>query len=63
LIKELNQLIYSRYWDNQTTEFFRDSLREPTLLEHCRVVVWITTDQHLTRFQPMPAPILAALQE
>jgi hypothetical protein len=62
LIKELNLLIYPRVRDGETTGFFGEFLREPEVLNHCRVVVWITTEQHLTHFQKMPEPIMAALQ-
>jgi hypothetical protein len=62
LIKELNLLTCMRASDHQTTESFADFLREPELLGHARVVVWITTDFHMTRFQPLPEPILAVLK-
>jgi hypothetical protein len=61
LIKELNLLVGMRASDHQTTESFADFLREPELLEHCRVIVWITTDYHMTRFRPLPGPVAAAL--
>jgi hypothetical protein len=32
------------------------------LFADVRVVVWITTEHHLTRFKPMPAPVLKALE-
>jgi SGNH hydrolase-like domain, acetyltransferase AlgX len=63
LIKELNLLIATRASDHQTTESFADFLREPELLEHCRVVVWICTDGHMTRFHPMPEPIVQVLAD
>jgi hypothetical protein len=62
LVKELNLLIHTRIAAGQSTSFFADFLREPEILAHCRVVVWITTEQHMTHFQPMPAPIMAALE-
>jgi hypothetical protein len=62
LIRELNMLVHTRANGGQTTEAFADFLREPALLGHCRVVVWITTEQHMTHFHAMPAPIMAALQ-
>jgi hypothetical protein len=63
LIRELNQLISTDTSDDQTTESFINFLRDPELLAHCRVLVWITTEYHMTRFRPMPKPILAALQD
>jgi hypothetical protein len=62
LIKELNMLITTGSSDLQTTESFADFARMPQILEHCRVLVWITTDHHMTKFKPMPAPILKALE-
>jgi hypothetical protein len=62
LIKELNLLIHTRISDGGTTEFFGDFLRQPELLSHCRVVVWITTEQHLTLFKPLPEPIMKTLE-
>jgi hypothetical protein len=60
LAHELNLLVLTRRSSQGTTEFFGDFIREPELLEHCRVVVWVTTWQHMTEFKPLPAPILAA---
>jgi hypothetical protein len=62
LIKELNLLTLTKLGDNQTTEPFVDFLRDPTQLAHCRVVVWITTEQHMAWFKPMPEPIMASLK-
>jgi hypothetical protein len=61
LVKELNLLVHTRAQDNQTTECFADFLREPELLAHTRVIVWITTDQHMMNFKPLPEPIMKAL--
>jgi hypothetical protein len=57
LIKETNLLVSTKTRDNQTTEVFGDLLREPELLDHTRVVVWIATTQDLTRFKPLPPVI------
>jgi hypothetical protein len=57
LVKELNLLVNNRAADSQTTEPFADFLRDPDILAHTRVVVWITTEQHLTEFKPLPAQI------
>jgi hypothetical protein len=61
LVKELNLLTATRAEPNQTTEAFADFLRDPQLLAHCRVVVWIITNHHLTRFKPLPKPIADCL--
>jgi hypothetical protein len=57
LVQELNLLVHSDWSPGQTTEAFADFVREPDLLDGCRVVVWITTCQHLTHFQALPAEI------
>jgi SGNH hydrolase-like domain, acetyltransferase AlgX len=61
LIGELNLLTRTRWTGNQTTECFGDFLREPEMLDGCRVVVWLTTDQHMAEFKPLPAPIATAV--
>jgi hypothetical protein len=60
LVKEMNILTNTWFFDHQTTEVFGDFLRQSELLDHCRVVVWITTEQHLAHFKTVPAPIMAA---
>jgi hypothetical protein len=59
LIHELNLLIRTRWTGNQTTESFADFVREPELLDGVRVVVWLTTDQHMAEFKPLPPGITA----
>jgi hypothetical protein len=54
LVKELNMRIHSVASDESTTEAFADFLREPELLAHTRVIVWITTEQHMSHFKPLP---------
>jgi hypothetical protein len=61
LARELNLRIRVRLAEGQTTSFFWDFLREPEILKGCRVVVWVTTEQHMTHFQSMPPPIMAVL--
>jgi hypothetical protein len=61
LIRELNLLLQTRAGGAYTTEVLGDFLREPELLAHARVVVWITTEQHMTHFKPLPAAIMATL--
>jgi hypothetical protein len=63
LVKELNLLICTRASDHQTTHSFTDFVREPELLNHCRVIVWISTEQHMTQFYPLPPPVAAALSD
>jgi hypothetical protein len=59
LAKETNQLINTRWRASTTTEDFGDFLREPELLKNCRVVVWISTEKHLTDYKPLPPPVAA----
>jgi hypothetical protein len=62
LIRELNLLISTKAVDDHTTEIFSGLLREPEFTAHCRVVVWITNEQHMTRFRHLPEPIMATLK-
>ena len=57
LIKELNMSVRTSAGAGYTTESFVDFLRAPELLDGCRVVVWVTTEQHMTHFQPLPAAV------
>ena len=63
LAKELNMPIHVWTVAGETTGFFAEFLRSPEVLNGCRVLVWITTEQHLTHFGTMPPPILAALDK
>jgi hypothetical protein len=62
LAKELNLLISSLTAPAQTTEAFGDFLRDPQRLKNCRLVVWLTTEQHMTASNVMPPPILKTLE-
>jgi hypothetical protein len=62
-INELNLLIRTRQGSGATTEVFADFLREPELLDNCKVLVWITTEKHLLIFKPLPEAIQATLQQ
>jgi hypothetical protein len=62
LIRELNMLVQTRAADDATTEAFSDFLRDPGVLAHVRVVVWVTTEQHMTEFKPLPKPIMDTLK-
>jgi hypothetical protein len=59
LVKETNLLVNTHCHLGATTEMFDDFLRDPSLLEHCKVVVWVTSTFHLQRFRPL-APQIAA---
>jgi hypothetical protein len=62
LILELNLLTLNHWSPGQTTQSFADFLREPELIEGCKVVIWISTEPHLPLFRPLPEPVTAALQ-
>jgi hypothetical protein len=57
LIKDINLLIRTSASGGRTTESFEDFLREPELLDGCRVVVWVTSWQFITEFKPLPPEI------
>jgi SGNH hydrolase-like domain, acetyltransferase AlgX len=61
LIRELNLLVSTLAYNDQTTQAFGEFLRDPDLLGHTRVVVWITSEAHLMQFQAMPPEILDTL--
>jgi hypothetical protein len=61
LVKELNLLTNTITGPGFTTQFFADFLREPEKLDHCKVIVWITTEGHMTVFKPQPPDVTAAL--
>jgi hypothetical protein len=54
LIHETKCLPRTHWVNDQTTDAFHDFLREPDLLAHCRVVIWVTTWPHMTHFRPLP---------
>jgi hypothetical protein len=56
LTRELNLLPHVLAASQQTTQAFDAFLREPELLEHTRVVIWVIPERHLT-FRTMPGPI------
>ena len=58
----MNLPIARRIGGHNTTEAFADFLREPELLDRARVVVWVLTEHHLTRFRPLPGPIADCLK-
>jgi hypothetical protein len=57
LVDELNLPVATHSTGGQTTEAFAEFVREPELLDHCRVVVWVSTEQHLTHFKPLPPQV------
>jgi hypothetical protein len=62
LVNEMNLPVARRTGGHNTTEVFADFLREPELLDRARVVVWVVTEYHLTRFKPLPGPIVDSLK-
>jgi hypothetical protein len=60
LARELNMQVRTIAGLSNTTEAFAEFVREPETLAHCRVVVWITTGRHMTRFHPLPPAIWTA---
>jgi hypothetical protein len=60
LVKELNLPVQSDLASAMTTEAFGDFLRDPQQLAHTRVVVWVMTEYHLTKFKPLPPSIASA---
>jgi hypothetical protein len=61
LIRALNMPVNTHWTESHTTESFHDFVNKPALLVDVRVVVWITTEQNMTHFEPMDASILAEL--
>jgi hypothetical protein len=57
LVDELNLPISRHSAANQTTEAFSDFLREPDLLAHTRVVVWVLGGHNLVCCKPLPKSI------
>jgi hypothetical protein len=62
LIKQMNLRVRTRWSGGQTTEGFSTLLREPEVLDGCRVAVWMTTEQQMAHFSIMPEPIMKALE-
>jgi hypothetical protein len=62
-VRELNLLVRSHIWPGASTEFFASFLREPELLDHCRVAVWLTTEEYMRNIVSMPQPVMAALKD
>ena len=60
LCREMNLAPNTLAGDLQSTAAFRGLLRKPQFLEHVRVIVWISTEDQMTNFTPLPEPILAA---
>jgi hypothetical protein len=59
LTRELNLLPHVLASSQQTTEAFDAFLRQPELLDHTRVVIWVMPEPHLT-FRTMPGPIASS---
>jgi hypothetical protein len=63
LIEETNLLVRTAWSPHMTTEVFTDLLREPEKLAGVKVIIWITTEQHLTEFKPLPAQIVDSVRD
>jgi hypothetical protein len=58
LIREINLPVRTIRATNSTTEPLADFLRDDSALAHARVVVWVTSTQHLGHLKPLPQPML-----
>jgi hypothetical protein len=63
LMRELNTRIRTNWSAGMTTEAFADFIRQPESLRGVRVVVWVTTEQHMTHFKPLPGRVAAAVKD
>jgi hypothetical protein len=63
LIRELNLGLRTNQVHGSTTEPIRDFLVAPEFLSGVRVVIWVTTEEHMAHFKPLPAPFQAALED
>jgi hypothetical protein len=61
LISQLNMLIRTYQSPGNTTGKFDDFLRSPEQLDGCKVIVWLTTEHHMTKFRRMAQPVLNRL--
>jgi hypothetical protein len=57
LSSALNMPLSYGWSAGQSTEAFAGFLRQPELLAHTRVVVWVTTGTQMARFKPLPEGI------
>jgi hypothetical protein len=53
LIKELNLRIRSQWRAAGATDLFFEYLRDPKSLDGCKVLIWVTTDQHIPIFREL----------
>jgi hypothetical protein len=60
--KEINIPPYTLASGGQTTGAFSDFLRDPDLLQHCKVVVWLVNAEGPAEVWPLPRPIRDALE-
>jgi hypothetical protein len=63
LAGELNLRIRTKWKGGTSTEVLQDLVDNPALLKGVRVVVWVTTEQHMVRFHSLPAEVQSALGE
>jgi hypothetical protein len=59
LIKELNLRIRSQWRAAGATDLFYEYWRDPKSLESVKVLIWMTTDQHIPIFRELPEGIAA----
>jgi hypothetical protein len=63
LIREANLQLRTRWGNGYTTDAFAGFLREPELLDGVRVIAWVTSEDSISIFRPMPAQISEALRD
>jgi hypothetical protein len=61
LIKELNLLVHVQAPASGAAEGFAEFVRNPKALEHCRVIVWLASEDQLAKAAALPAPIMKSL--
>jgi hypothetical protein len=57
LVREINLPLHLLGAGGQTTQRFKDFLRDPKLLTDCKVVVWLVCNSSLINPWPIPEPI------
>ncbi len=63
LIREANLRLRTRWGNGSTTDAFPGFLREPEALDGVRVIVWVTDNEALAQFRPLPAAIMETLRD
>jgi hypothetical protein len=57
LAREVNLPVHNLSGGGQTSDAFKDLVRDPSLLEHARVVVWLVCDSSLKGPWPVPPKV------